>query len=128
LIELGSKPETLERVARELRELGEIERVDALKLYRGRRSGIQALLALEAKGEENWGKKQLEKEFHELLKQCTWLIRPEFSTFLTSDKNLNKVVSKLAAHLKVDFFASMEEDGKADDTRPDLVFLMSLVA
>jgi hypothetical protein len=86
LIELGGNPETLERVARELRELGEIEKVDALKLYRGRRSGIQALLALESKGEENWGKKQLENELHSLLKECTWLIRPEFSTFLTSDE------------------------------------------
>lgn len=125
LIELGGKPETLDRVARELRELGEIEKIDALKLYRGRRSGIQALLALEAEGEENWGKKQLESKLHLLLKECTWLIRPEFSTFLTSDVQLNTVVSKLANHLKVDDFSQITDNDKMDETRPDLVFLMS---
>ncbi|MBN8987458.1 MAG: ATP-binding protein [Rhizobiales bacterium] len=125
LIELGGRPETLERVARELRELGDIEKVDALKLYRGRRSGIQALLALEQKGEENWGRKQIEKELHDLLKQCTWLIRPEFSTFLTSDQQLNSVVSKIARHVGVDKFAPVSDDVKNDETRPDLVFLMS---
>lgn len=125
LIELGSKPETLDRVARELRELAEIEKVDALKHYRGRRSGIQALLALEQKGEDQWNKKQTERELHSLLKQNPWLIRPEFSNYLTSDEDLNKVVSKIAQCLSVDGFAPIVTDDEKDETRPDLVFLMS---
>jgi hypothetical protein len=34
-------------------------------------------------------------------------------------------VSKLAAQIKVDKFAPVSNDGKLDETRPDLVFLMS---
>lgn len=127
LIELGSRPETLDRIAVQLRELAEIEKVDALKHYRGRRSGIQALLALEQKGEEQWNRTQTEKELHELLKKSPWLIRPEFSNYLTSDEDLNKVVSKVASAMKVDKFATILQDDltKRDETRPDLVFLMS---
>src|SRR5690606_26051823 len=56
LIELGSDPGSIERVARHLAELGEIERQDVLKLYRGRRNGIIALRKLIESGEEEWGK------------------------------------------------------------------------
>lgn len=125
LIELGSKPETLDRIATELRELAEIEKVDALKHYRGRRSGIQALLALEQKGEDQWGKKQTEKEFHALLKANPWLIRPEYTNYLSSDEHLNKVVSKLAQSLGIDTFSKISDEDGDDNTRPDLVFLMS---
>lgn len=125
LIKLGSEPGTLERVASELRELAEIEKVDALKLYRGRRSGIQALLALQQKGEAEWNKKQTEGELHRLLKQNPWLIRPEFSNYLSSDEDLNKVVSKLAKLLEVDKYSPVQtEDDEKDETRPDLVFVM----
>ncbi|WP_181169492.1 ATP-binding protein [Mesorhizobium sp. B2-4-4] len=125
LIELGSKPETLDRIATELRELAEIEKVDALKHYRGRRSGIQALLALEQKGEDQWNKKQTEKEFHSLLKANPWLIRPEYTNYLSSDEHLNKVVSKIAQALEIDTFSKISNEDGDDSTRPDLVFLMS---
>ncbi|MCR5876593.1 ATP-binding protein [Phenylobacterium sp. J426] len=39
LIEARTRPETIEKVAEHLRELSEIERIDVLKLYRGRRDG-----------------------------------------------------------------------------------------
>jgi SepF-like predicted cell division protein (DUF552 family) len=39
LSELGHDPQSLERIADHLRELADIEKSDALKLYRGRRSG-----------------------------------------------------------------------------------------
>lgn len=126
LIELGSKPDTLDRIATNLRDLAEVEKIDALKHYRGRRSGIQALLALEKKGEDQWNRKQTEKELHELFKVNPWLLRPEYATYLASDENMNKVVSKMAEALGIDKFAKIVDDGGKDDqTRPDLVFLMS---
>ncbi len=126
LIELGSNPQTISQIAGELRELAELEKADALKLYRGRRSGIQALIKLFEKGEELWNKKQTEAELHLLLKQNPWLIKPEISSYLSSDVDLNKVVSRIAKSLGVDKFAPIINDGGTDDqTRPDLVFVMS---
>lgn len=126
LIGLQTKPETLEKVAFHLRELGEIEKIDALKLYRGKRSGIAALQHLMETGIAEWGKHRLEKQLQNLLKENPWLIRPEFSRFLTSDKDLQKVVSSIAKHLEVDDFVPItDESGNVDETRPDLVFVMS---
>ena len=125
LIHLRSDPETVARVAGHLRELSEMERLDVLKLYRGRRDGIAALKILWERGEEEWQKKGLEAELHNLLKNCPWLIRPEYSNYLSSDEDLNKTISKVAKELKVDKFAAVEDEGKEDERRPDLVFLMS---
>ncbi|MGB3461465.1 MAG: hypothetical protein WBA33_05845 [Rhodanobacter lindaniclasticus] len=67
---------------------------------------------------------------HGLLKENPWLIGPEFSRYLTSDKPLGDVAKALTDKLKIDE-ASPElkanDDGEiADqDTRPDLVFVMS---
>lgn len=125
LIDLKTKPETIAKVAEHLRELTEIERVDVLKLYRGRRDGIAALQMLWEKGEEEWRKKGLERELHDLLEANPWLIRPEFSNYLTSDDDLNKVVSQIAQRFSLDSFAPVVEGDKNDDRRPDLTFLMS---
>ena len=125
LMRLQSKPETVAKVAEHLRELGEMERADVLKLYRGRRSGIAGLLALWKQGEEEWRKKGREAELHALLKANPWLIRPEFSNYLTSDQDLNKVVSRVARALDLDTFAKVVDEDKDDATRPDLTFLMS---
>lgn len=125
LIHLGSNPETIANIAEHLRELGEIERDDVLKLYRGRRNGIHALKELQEAGEAEWNKKGVENELHALLKENPWLIRPEYSQYLTSDQDMNKVVSKLAKIIKVDEFAKMKDGKVDDDTRPDLVFVMS---
>lgn len=126
LIELNSDPGSVEKIANHLSELAEIERSDALKLYRGRRSGITALQALTDKGEDTWRKgPRFEKELHELLKKYPWLIKPEYARFLTSDADMGKVVTALAKTLSIDTFAKPLSDGSIDDTRPDLVFLMS---
>ena len=126
LIELQTDPQTVHQIAGELLELADIERSDALKLYRGRRSGIISLRKLIEKGEELWRKKGIEAELHQLFKDEPWLIKPEYSKYLTSDEDLNKLASKLAKVLKVDKFASIvTEEEKADKDRPDLVFLMS---
>lgn len=126
LIELQTDPQTVHQVAGELLELADIERSDALKLYRGRRSGIISLRKLIEKGEELWKQKGIEAELHQLFKDEPWLIKPEYSKYLTSDEDLNKLASKLAKVLKVDKFSPItDEDGKNDKDRPDLVFLMS---
>ena len=125
LIRLSTNPETIGRIASHLRELGEMERLDVLKLYRGRRRGIGALRTLIDKGEAEWKKKGLEAELHGLLKECPWLIRPEYSNYLSSDQDLNKVVTLMARSLGIDRFSPVLDDGHKDDTRPDLVFLLT---
>ncbi|MGO7000161.1 ATP-binding protein [Rhizobium leguminosarum] len=125
LVTTGTKPETVTSILSQLRELSEIELRDVLKLYRGRRGGISKIQALQKTGHELWKKKGLEKDLHQLLKDNPWLIRPEFSTYVTSDERINTVASKLAQHLRVDQFARIIDGGEVDNTRPDLVFLMS---
>jgi hypothetical protein len=96
LIELQTDPQTVRQVAGELLELAEIERSDVLKLYRGRRAGIVSLRKLIEKGEELWKRKGFEAELHQLFKDEPWLIKPEYSKYLTSDEDLNRLASKLA--------------------------------
>lgn len=121
LSHLETNVETIRQVALNLIELADIEKSDALKIYRGRRDAINALLALVRKGEhEFWKKKGIEKELHQLLKEEPWLIRPEFNRYLTSDERLTNVSTMLAEHLGVDTQAALD-----DPKRPDLVFLMS---
>ncbi|MFE3837558.1 ATP-binding protein [Pseudogemmobacter sonorensis] len=121
LTELGHDPKSLQVIAGQMAELAEIEKNDALKLYRGRRSAIRALTSLIDRGEyELWKKKGVEKDLHNILKSDPWLIKPEYSRYLTSDVDLTKVSTALAKHLEVDAFAPLE-----DATRPDLVFVMA---
>ena len=125
LSELGMHPDNIGHVAQELHALAAIEKSDVLKLYRARRNGINALLTLEAQGEENWKKEAFENELHALFKKEPWLVRPEFTRPLVSDQDMGKVVSKIAKALGVDGFVAK---GKIDLKRPDLVFLMSAAA
>jgi hypothetical protein len=126
LIELQTDAGTIAQIAAELSELGEIEKNDALKTYRGRKNGIIALRKLIEKGEELWNKKGIEGDLHTLLKEEPWLIKPEYSQYVTSDEDLNKLASKIAKTLGVDKFGKMlNEDGSTDKERPDLVFAMS---
>ncbi|AZO77693.1 hypothetical protein BLM15_08755 [Bosea sp. Tri-49] len=121
LTELGHDPKSLTVIAGHLAELADIEKNDALKLYRGRRSAITALTTLIDRGEyELWKKKGIEKSLHTILKDDPWLIKAEYSRYLTSDHDLTKVSTALAKHLGVDEFAALE-----DSTRPDLVFVMA---
>lgn len=125
LVTSGTKPETVTSILSQLRDLSEIELRDVLKLYRGRRGGISKIQALQKTGHELWKKKGLEKDLHQLLKDNPWLIRPEFSTYVTSDEKINTVASKLAKHIEVDEFAPIIDGDDLNITRPDLVFLMS---
>lgn len=121
LTELGHDPKSLHVVSSNLVELAAIEKSDALKTYRGKRNGINALLTLIETGEEMWKKKGIEKQLHNLLKEQPWLIRPEYSRYLTSDDNLGRVSSALAKVIGVDEFVPVMDDLR----RPDLVFTMT---
>lgn len=123
LSELGHDPKSLQVIASNLVELADIEKSDALKNYRGKRNGINALLKLIIDGEskEMWKRKGIEKQLHQLFKEQPWLIRPEYSRYLTSDEDLGKVSTAIAVHLKIDEHAVAMDD----ITRPDLVFVMS---
>lgn len=121
LSEMGHDPKSISQIAINLSELAEIERSDALKIYRGRRNGIAALLKLIREGEgELWKKKGIENRLHALLKQDPWLIKAEYSRYLTSDQRLDNVSTAIAEHLGVDKAAKLD-----DPTRPDLVFVLS---
>lgn len=127
LIKVANNPKDIEELARHLVELGEIEKSDALKVYRGRRNGIMGLRKIIDRGEDEWMKgKRSENELHKLLKEAPWLIRPDLSGYLSSDLNMDKVVTVLAKSLAVDSFAATKptEPEKGDLTRPDLVFLL----
>ncbi|MHB2264792.1 ATP-binding protein [Aliihoeflea sp. PC F10.4] len=121
----GVHLKTIQELAGQLREVAEIERWDSLKLYRARKNGILKLQSLLEKSRDDWKKRQYEKDFHDLLKENPWLIRPEFSHFVTSDMRMSKVVSQIARDLKVDEYAPVMDGDKEDIKRPDLVFLAS---
>ena len=127
LIEVASDPKDLPEVLGHLVELQHIEKSDALKVFRGRRSGIDALRKLTKDGEQGWikGPRQ-EADLHDLLKTCPWLIRPDLSDYVASDNDMSKVVTLLAEALQVDGFApatTVDEQAR-DRKRPDLVFVM----
>lgn len=121
LSEAGHNPKSLQQIAINLAELAEIEKSDALKIYRGHRSGIIALLKIIEEGEEElWKKKGIENRLHALLKENAWLLKPEYTRYLTSDVQLGTVSTAIAKHLGVDGAATLN-----DKTRPDLVFVLS---
>lgn len=129
LIKVANNPQDIANVTSHLVELRQIERSDALKIFRGRRDGIAGLRKLVDEGEQQWRKgPRTESELHALLKQAPWLLKPELSNYVTSDRTVNSVLSSLSRELVVDDAApspQFDEDGKAKDpTRPDLVFLL----
>lgn len=121
----GANPASISEIMGQLRQLSEIERQDSLKLYRARRNGIVKLENLYEEGQGNWKKKQSEKSLHQLFKENPWLIRPEFTTYITSDQGINTTVSRLAKLLGVDRYAPIVDGEQETDVRPDLVFLLS---
>lgn len=129
LIKVANNPQDIANVASHLVELREIERSDALKIFRGRRDGIAGLRKLLDEGEQQWRKgPRNEAELHKLLKQAPWLLRPELSNYVTSDRSVDSVLASLAKELGVDHAApppQFDDEGRAKDpTRPDLVFLL----
>jgi len=123
LIQMESNPENLRQIIEALAELTKVENQDVLKLYRGRRDGIEALDKIVKRGVEEWKKRQFENELHQLLKAQPWLIRPEYSRFFTSDKPMGTVADSLSKELGIDTHAAAA--AAADlEKRPDLVFAL----
>lgn len=121
LSDLGHDPQSIQQVALQLIDLAEIEKSDALKVYRGRRSAINALLTLVRRGEEElWKRKGIENQLHALLRDDPWLIKPEYSRYLKSDERMSTVLAALATSLGVEGATRVE-----DPKRPDLVFLLA---
>ena len=128
LVKLSTQGINLKDIAdltEQLRELAEIERWDTLKLYRARRAAILKLVQLYEQSIKDWKKYQNEGQLHTLLKENPWLVRPEFSHYISSNEGMNTVVSRLASILKVDEYANVVDGDRSDPTRPDLVFLAS---
>lgn len=131
LIDLEHDPKSIPVLAHNLLELTRIENADVLKLYRGRKRAIEGLRKLVEKARESWKRgTRFENELHGLLKENPWLISPEFTRYLTSDKPLGDVAKALTDKLKIDDAApepKLDEHGGISDkdTRPDLVFVMS---
>ena len=127
LAEMATDPKSITLVGHELAELAKIEYSDVLKLYRGRRSAIQALQRLQEKSDDDWKGNQFEGELHQLLKENAWLIELEFSRYLTSDSTMGDVAKALNKELKIDSNKPKDYDPEKDkdNTRPDLVFLLA---
>lgn len=130
LIKIETDPQSMSVVAHELAELARVETRDVLRLYRSRRHGIEGLRKLIEQARANWKKgKRFENDLHKTLKENPWLIDPDFSRYLTSDKPLGDVARGLADLLKIDEKApeqKLDDQGHIlnEDTRPDLVFAM----
>jgi hypothetical protein len=132
LIELETDPKSISVLADEFLELAKIENSDAMKLYRGRRSGIIGLEKIINDATKNWKSgARFEKRFHAFLKESPWLIQPSYSRALTSDKPMSEVLKTLNVHLKIDDpsfqppSAEDEEKNESLQERPDLVFLLA---
>lgn len=130
LIHLEADPQSLIVVAHELFELARVENRDVLKLYKGRRHGIEAVRKLIERSRENWKKgAKFEIDLHKTLKENPWLIRSEFSRCLTSDRPLGDVAKEISGLLNIDDKApapKLDSEGNIEDedNRPDLVFAM----
>jgi hypothetical protein len=131
LIRLEMDPKSIEVVAHELAELARVENSDVLKLYRGRRAGVEAVRSLCEQARATWKKgTRFENKLHQTLKENAWLLGPDFNRCVTSDKPLSDVARELSAELKVDDHADeqkrdAEGNIENEDDRPDLVFLTS---
>lgn len=119
LIKSGINPRDLKSIIYQLTELAEIEKNDALKLYKARKHGINGLQILQDRALEDVH--QYEDELQELLKKSPWLIKPEYGHYLTSDVTMGTVAKELSKVLGIDE-AALSVD-KTKSLRPDLVFV-----
>ena len=124
LIDLANDPQDINNILHEFNELKEIENNDVIKLYRGRRNGIDALNKLIQKGDELWKKKQFENELHQLLKENPWLIHAEYSRYISSNESFDTLLKRINNEMKIDNKADISSN-HFDEERPDLVFLIS---
>lgn len=123
LIELETDPKSIQVLTHSLAELTLMEKSDLLKLYRGRTRAINALQKLYEDSLNTKKGKGYENDLHRLFKDSPWLIRPEYATYITSDKPLGDVCKSLNELLHIDETVTPQSINENDNTRPDLVFL-----
>jgi hypothetical protein len=129
LLDMSTRETDLKEILRELNRLAKIEQTDALKLFRARKNGIQAIQRLIKRGEEAWKKNpNFEGDLHKLLKNNPWLLDESYGKYITSDKHLATTLQSLDKLLKIDSHAPKRDDkkkpGLEPTTRSDLVFLL----
>jgi hypothetical protein len=121
LLELSRRDTNLKEVIIELHKLSQIEKSDALKLYRARKNALVALQKLINKADDTWKKNpQFEGELHSLLDEAPWIIEEEMGRYITSDEALATTLKRLETELKINKAAPAMDP----DTRPDQVFLL----
>ncbi|RUM92357.1 MAG: hypothetical protein DSZ27_04065 [Thiomicrospira sp.] len=127
LIRQETTPKSIPILAEAMAELSRIETRDLLKLYRGRSSAINTLRKLHNDSYDKQKGKGYENQLHDLLKENTWLIKPEFGSYLTSDKPMAHLCQTLDTELAIDQKSDLTADNaienEEDKTRPDLVFV-----
>ena len=128
LNKLQTNPKSISEIAYHLDELREIEIQDMLKIARGKRKGINALEKFQAEGYKKVKGKAFEDEFHSLLSKNPWLIKAEYTNYLTSNQPETSLIKEMEYHLGINKDKDFYENQKKPDgnkKRPDLVFLMS---
>jgi hypothetical protein len=121
----------LEDIAGAIADLSAAEWDDYSRIVSGRLKGIETLRKL-YKNIDLAGPKN-EKDLHELLKKCPWLINPMFWQYLTSNVTEKTLSEELTKHLGVDTHvpgnykkdSPDEVEPLKSNKRPDLVFLLS---
>jgi hypothetical protein len=113
------RPELSELVI-QVSKLADSELDDALKYVKAHLDAIRAFQKICE--HQDFKKGENEGELHELFERSPWLINPTFNQFLTSDRQMPTMLTKLAEELKVGKFAGSID--KTDEKRPDLVFLL----
>jgi len=123
LIELETDPKSIPVLAHSMAELTRMEKSDLLKLYRGRSKAINALKKLHGDSTTTRKGKGYENELHDLFKESPWLVKPEYGSYITSDKPVGDVCRALNKILEIDEEVDRDNINLDDATRPDLVFL-----
>lgn len=123
LIQLETDPKSIHVLAHSMAELTKMEKSDLLKLYRGRSAAINALQKLHEDSLTTKKGKGYENDLHQLFKDSPWLIKPEYASYITSDKPMGDVCKTLNQKLGIDSVVDPKTIKEDDTKRPDLVFL-----
>jgi hypothetical protein len=121
---------TLDRVVAEVTRLTADELDGFYQYVRGRLDGIGALKKIV--DSVNFKLNKNEKQLHDLLNRCPWLIDPTFFEFLTSNLAEETLFKQLEKQLGIgsqisstyDPNVADEQDAGGSNKRPDLVFLL----
>ena len=113
------KPD-LDRVVAEITRLNAEELDGFYQFVKGRINGIKALKKIvEA---VDFKEKKNEKTIQKMFEESPWMIDPTYTQFLSADRGLGTLFSRLAKELRIGEFAPTGSEDT--DKRPDLVFMI----